>query len=47
MKKHKKVDWNLKFIRDIFGLESLHFGYWDNFKEEVNINLHRVDILMF
>jgi len=37
MKKHKKVDWNLKFMRDIFGLECLHFGYWDNFKEEVNI----------
>lgn len=23
------IDWNLKFIRDIFGLDSLHFGFWD------------------
>ncbi|MCS7231240.1 MAG: methyltransferase domain-containing protein [Elusimicrobiota bacterium] len=25
----KKIDWNLKFIRDIFGVECLHFGYWE------------------
>lgn len=26
---NQKIDWNLKFIRDIFGLDSLHFGFWD------------------
>ncbi len=24
----EKIDWNLKFLSDIFGLKNLHFGYW-------------------
>ena len=24
----EKIDWNLKFLKDIFGLKNLHFGYW-------------------
>jgi SAM-dependent methyltransferase len=26
----QKIDWGLKFLRDVFNLESLHFGYWEN-----------------
>lgn len=32
----QKVDWNLKFLREIFGLECLHFGYWEK-GEELNL----------
>ncbi|MCX7957100.1 MAG: class I SAM-dependent methyltransferase [Endomicrobia bacterium] len=33
----QKIDWNLKFFRDIFELECLHFGYWDNSLKEINL----------
>ncbi|MCX7941199.1 MAG: class I SAM-dependent methyltransferase [Endomicrobia bacterium] len=26
----EKIDWNLKFFKDVLGLESLHFGYWQH-----------------
>jgi len=25
-----KIDYGLKFLRDVLKVESLHFGYWDN-----------------
>ncbi|MCS7227376.1 MAG: class I SAM-dependent methyltransferase [Endomicrobia bacterium] len=28
MTKKQKIDWNLKFFRDVFGIENLHFGFW-------------------
>ncbi|MFN3550753.1 MAG: class I SAM-dependent methyltransferase [Endomicrobiia bacterium] len=37
-----KVDWNLKFLRDIFGLECLHFGYWNKDIDEKEINLENL-----
>ncbi|MFH2071063.1 MAG: methyltransferase domain-containing protein [Elusimicrobiota bacterium] len=35
----KKIDYGLKFYRDIFKLNSLHFGLWDNIKELTVDNL--------
>ncbi|MFQ3675414.1 MAG: class I SAM-dependent methyltransferase [Endomicrobiia bacterium] len=37
----QKIDWGLKFWREVFKLESLHFGYWENIKE---INLENLRI---
>ncbi len=37
-----KIDWNLKFLRDVFELESLHFGYWDKDIDEKEINLENL-----
>ncbi len=35
----QKIDWGLKFFRDVFKLESLHFGYWENIQEITLDNL--------
>ncbi len=32
----QKTDWNLKFFREVFNLESLHFGYWEE-TQEINL----------
>lgn len=39
-----RIDWGLKFYREIFGLEMLHFGYWDNLKDEKDINIENLKI---
>lgn len=35
----QRIDWGLKFWREIFKLESLHFGYWENIQEITLDNL--------
>lgn len=37
----KKIDWGLKFYRDVLKLDALHFGYWESTDELTLENMRR------